>query len=418
MTKSDYSFHLQKKKKQVFLQLLRGERYDIDLPALFEGDIPWLNGDHVDFIKHLFTRTDECLHNATRKLSYTTAQLINNESNRWRMEALEKFSSRFRDLFCVETEADWRRIVKARTPAPKKMALLRKHLYAGIANSFGWIRFRPINVLRGHMDVLAEMVACDEALLWKGDKIAYANVFFAFVYNRKEEECRQLKVDRIKDFCRQLVVQEKVDFPEPYFFFLMLFWPRMEEVLPKHSEARRDIVQYKTADSEILETLRKCIEELPKFEEQLADAQIRAGLRWVGHNHAHKPCPIFYLREESTFGSLPLSPATGHRAQWKGSRRMSGTLDRNENVVITFAPDRSRGVAEERLTVRAATHFTRGKGWIKDVSFVLGFTFSGPVAYDIKQENVENRILEMLGIPTGANDQEEGAEEKDGGEQA
>ncbi len=425
---------LQGEKKETFLQFLRKEKEGLDLPSLFRDDVTWPWAEYYDFISDLLSRTAECLQNVTRKLTYTHANHLWLQSNRWKMEMLEGFTKEFGDMFGVKAGGDWRKLAgKSGKSSKEKMSFLRKHLSAGITNSFGWIKLRQPDILRDHREHLAAMaeLACKDAPMWTEDKISYANVFFAFVYNRKAEECRQLKVELIKHFCRQLV-QDEVDFPEPYFFFLMLFWPPMvaEQQHERQRYGRggggasvRNVLRYQSVDSEVLDLLRRCIVRLQEFEEQFTDAQVKAGL-YI----SSKPVPIFYLRE-SRGGSEAVPVASSLRSnwtQWSDGCRVCGTLDNRKDAVISFAPDRrGLGIAtrcggEQRLTIRAATHFTRGKKWARDVNFVLGFTFSGPVAYGIKQENVEDRNLEMLGMPPGAGDEGEGegAEDEDVGEEA
>ncbi len=127
--------------KEAFLEMLRGERKDFDLPSLF-FDVEWSWTEYHSFIRDLLKRMLECFQNVTRKLTYTTVQFLNPQDT-WKMDALENFTQDFQDMFGVRLGGNWRKYAEKESVSVKtRMYFLRRFLSAGIANSFGWVMRR------------------------------------------------------------------------------------------------------------------------------------------------------------------------------------------------------------------------------------------------------------------------------------
>ncbi len=248
--------------------------------------------------------------------------------------------------------------------------------------------------------------------MWVGDRISYINVYFAFAYHNWQGDHKHLKLEAVKEFCYKLV-QDNVNHPEPYFFFLVLFWPHMilQKQGPWQKSKSHHCLRYEHVDPDILDLLKRSIARLAEFEDQLTDAHVKAGLYIHG-----KPVPIFYLSGGGTKerdNEVPIISSKNVRwGQIPPDDRVHGKLDDKKDVVVSFAGDRRSsgpgvgGCREQSLTIRAATLYTRGKHWVKTVSFILGFTFSGPVAYGISPDDVESRNVQMASRPVGNGEEE------------
>ncbi len=164
-----------------------------------------------------------------------------------------------------------------------RLRLRRRFLAAGVANTFGWLSRHGLgNPSNRLMDLQGTLLAMfnigkeSKIPLLSRDKISYMNVKFAFDFHGLQS-CR-LDQDLVKSFCRELVT-ENVDFAEPYFFFLLLFWPGLAS--PGES----------TTSPDTFDLLEECIGRLKDFERRHSEAQLRSGF-----NFQQQPRFLLYLR--------------------------------------------------------------------------------------------------------------------------
>ncbi len=262
-----------------------------------------------------------------------------------------------------------------------RLRLRRRFLAAGVANTFGWLSRHGLgNPSNRLMDLQGTLLAMfnigkeSKIPLLSRDKISYMNVKFAFDFHGLQS-CR-LDQDLVKSFCRELVT-ENVDFAEPYFFFLLLFWPGLAAT----GES--------TTSPDTFDLLEECLGRLKDFERRHSEAQLRSGF-----NFQQQPRFLLYLRQaDSDGGRAKVASAKKLKRFVQGSRdrdmfRCGGTLDDSKNVVMSFQVDDGGGSPSQdeeegsfrHLTVRNTNLFHRMKPHVKRVTFNLAFTFAGPVA--------------------------------------
>ena len=360
------------KVKTLFLERLRNSNNGgetLEITSICEP-VNWQWRELYSFISQLYSRTERNLHFVTRKLTYMNvfSKTSPDDNQQLRLRILEKYVKEFEELFGCDQDLEfWRRLLQKMKTSKSQMNFLRQMLAIGITNSFGWLicrgnYYEP--TLRKYRDILNEMEKVGgKSEFIVQDKISYLSVCFGMVFRKMDFENR-LKLDSVEDFARELVI-DNVDFPEPYFFFLLLFWPE-KDVVPTEED---------------ISLLQKCMYKLREYEDTFTDTQRRSGFYF-----GKKSTPIFFLKERNINGSkLSRLISTKDFQRWNQPNNaawLHGRYDKNTNVVIDFGPER-------RLTIRSASLHYRGKRGAPGVKFVVGFTFGGAVAFGLDGDSVE-----------------------------
>ena len=346
-----------KDKKKQFLEILRQESKQ-DLRTLFPSVTDWQV--FLNYVKNLYRRSHECLQVVTKKLGYVNMSDENLDKKQW-ISTLEKRVKEMDDIFGFERER-WQRQVKENN-CDWSLRNLRRFLAMRMSNSFGWLALSKTCCSEDQLQFMREVLLKMEQLhetrqprdigLVACDKVSYLNVAFAKVHGRHEGA--NLDLSRVRKYSRELV-EDNVDDPEPYFFFLMLFWPS----------------EYEDTN---LDLLRRSIKKLSEFEETLTNPRdsMRYGFR-------SKTFPIFFLSDGKGYDKV-VSAQNVRRFQMANlAITIRGQLDVNKDVDIMLKSTQSR----KALKIKAANHYHRGS-LAKSVIFYVGFTFAGPKAYYIEE---------------------------------
>ena len=349
-------------KKQQFFAILRKDKNAIDLRLLFPEMSSWEG--MLDFLINLQERSQYLLTSICKQISYYSDDHLSN------IQDITFMMNRYHLVF--KSAGIWMRNVDESDLS--SLAIQRKHLTMNMAHDFGWIgliRSVRRNIVSDLSLVLDKMKRISDLHGGHGltidDKVAYINVAFAKVHRKMDYS--HVDFNALKKFISELVTSDIDNHPEPFYFYIMLNWPRPDEPNPD------------------LHLIRQCIKKLVMFEEDLPGTGYERKER--------KSPPHFFLRafEDNIDQVIPTSQFENGEKKDKRQLRLRGKFNRNKNVVITFRNGDS-------LTLPAASLHNRRKNF-EDVSFSLGFTFSGPKAYHTddgmsereKLKNLENNAL-------------------------
>jgi hypothetical protein len=333
----------------------------------------------------IFDETQRCLQAATRKLTYFDI----NESDPYRrrsLRALENNIVQFEKVFGFG-EFDLVSILQRNQDPKVQMQELRRFLITSISNCFAWLvhnlrtrrassssssssELGPENKLQTLVNTLREMRRISSTTpnchLNVQDKLSFVNVAFAHPY---QELKPLLSFETCDAFCQELILAN-VDFPEPYFFYTCLHWPTRGFLNEQEKEF-----------------LPKCQVRLKEMEGNYPDFFTKYGTRYG------KPRVLFYMKQQSgrsADNGANSNVLTKHEreAQW-----VHGNLDEQKNVEI---PVRGPGAP---LRLRADSLIFRGRDLVFYVKFKVGFTFAGPVAFQLRVDvsGEQGQMRDQLG---------------------
>ncbi len=327
--------------------------------------------DHLNFVSGLYENTKECLYLLTRKMTYVDTLSYDRDQIEL-LENLEHYIDEVNSIFGSKNPV-WRQQLERKNIDPEqKMNILRLFLAVGVANTFGWLsrlRIRNVDTKISDLQKIATTMATVSAEaklpMSTRDKISYMNIKFAFDFHQMSRNCT-LSEERVKDFCKRLVSDE-AKFAEPYFFYLLLFWPDLNKSTP----------------SDTFELLRGCISELKRFEKLQSESE-----------QPPPPRFLFYLSQHWEDGRPKLSSAKNGK-NFNNAFRYPGRLDENKNVVMSWGG----GDQVAELTVRNINLAYKLKPYVRSVTFSLVFTFAGPVACFLTDDaqDVEMKRMEAKG---------------------
>ena len=327
--------------------------------------------DHLNFVSGLYENTKECLYLLTRKMTYVDTLSYDRDQIEL-LENLEHYIDEVNSIFGSKNPV-WRQQLERKNIDPEqKMNILRRFLAVGVANTFGWLsrlRIRNVDTKISDLQKIATTMATVSAEaklpMSTRDKISYMNIKFAFDFHQMSRNCT-LSEERVKDFCKRLVSDE-AKFAEPYFFYLLLFWPDLNKSTP----------------SDTFELLRGCISELKRFEKLQSESE-----------QPPPPRFLFYLSQHWEDGRPKLSSAKNGK-NFNNAFRYPGRLDENKNVVMSWGG----GDQVAELTVRNINLAYKLKPYVRSVTFSLVFTFAGPVACFLTDDaqDVEMKRMEAKG---------------------
>ena len=348
----------EQKNKTVFLEMLYNHSLDID--TFFRGitSYPW--EEYMEFISTIFSRSHECLTKITTNLSYVTAS-----SNIYTTNMIAKIRNlvpKFNKCFLQDIDIPWMECLGKLKQPSAKADYLRKLFKLYAMYSFGWLKLDEN--LPNHQQKLLQFQEIitssqDKETFETKDKIVYVNVFFALKYTKYDNI--RLNGDLVLGFLKELV-RNGVDISEPYLFYLMLIWP---------TEISDDI------DQDIF----LCIEKLKELESLN-----------VKRSHGYKPPVLFFLGKGK--GADKLLPFHSNKAKQsrrqiqEEASRFRGKLDGESNVEITSHTG-------SVISVRMADLRFRALNKIEEVSFLIGFTFGGPVACDYELTRRQDEALAL-----------------------
>merc|ERR1712062_189720 len=151
----------------------------------------------------------------------------------------------------------------------------------------------------------------------------------------------------------QDLVKSNLDICEPYFFYLMLFWPTD---ISKNNEVE----------------IFTCLNKLRQLED------IRENL--VKSRGDVTPIRFILGEGDGTDKILPFD-VKNRKRRYDNARRFTGKLDGHRNVDIPLRSGRNL-----KIPLRDAVRF-REDNKFEEITFIIGFSFGGPVAldYEIKR---------------------------------
>jgi hypothetical protein len=245
------------------------------------------------------------------------------------------------------------------------MLLLRRQLNSVFASNFGgMISFDEAMDFRRNQTYVKQLYDLSiknvDYHLVSEDKVFYMNVAFGLRFLNLPTD---LNVREVRKFCQELV-EDQVNYAEPYFFYLLLFWPN------EYADSKMN--------QKTFNMLRNCQSELGKYE---AENSFNGGAR-KRFTHSRSRT-IFFLSSGNDLHRVK-SPGDVPLKQLEGVVRLKGTVDERKNIDCFLTED-GRWTLKLRAVSLANRTTTKGQ----NVTFNVGFGFGGAVAYNVRTEEEE-----------------------------
>ncbi|XP_077977628.1 sterile alpha motif domain-containing protein 9-like [Glandiceps talaboti] len=211
-------------------------------------------------------------------------------------------------------------------------------------------------------------------------------------------------IDRVYDMTKLYIQITHSDSLYPYYFLSMLMWPRENSNLPYDASILDDAIQ----------NLKSMFGS--KQKDRPEGGQLGKNKRIPITQCRLKPTTLFFLGKESGLRAFihtsDLQLSGGGNLEFKGDRfwesaRVRTRLKRLRGVVWSHNQIRACDVLnEDKATIEILTSIPfKSVSSRETVSFYLGFSLSGPVAYHIStrldSEEFDDDIQELLPVPNG-----------------
>ncbi len=329
--------------------LIKSSRQEI---PLILPVVSWRWDDEVlSVVDNLYVRTLECFTKVSQNMNY-----FNQETEKRRIENISRHMKTFEGYFGKHLTAQ----ENDKLNPDQKLERTRSYLIIRLANKFTWA---CKNFSEKEMnDMYGRVMAIDSNSQDSNDKLCLVNVVMSSLYKFRtssgilsKHPLNQLN-QLVYDYCHQLV-QSDMNAPEPYLFYMIMNWPIGETCTSTYDKA----------------LLLKCIEKLKNFKDQNKNVTTT------------KLFPIFFLSGKgSETGLMRLFPFRQQNTKALLNLKKKGNItkltgDVTEDDFISYSLP-----SEEKIKIRPADfNLIKSKGILK-VTFQLGFTFGGPLAYSIE----------------------------------
>jgi hypothetical protein len=238
------------------------------------SQVSWSWDDYYDLITFLWSRTLECLQEVTGKLNY-----FHHDPEKKTFERLGRFFNEFENIFGPDNKG-WKKYIQHSTPSvDEKVEYLRRYLKLNCVEKFSWsLMHLKQNQLWDVYERIEQIrTFCTQSnstiFMNNNDKLCHINVILCghyFGVRGVLEWARNVQdVKLVNTYCSELVVSE-MDIPEPYLFYLMMFWPDEKNNVPSivnedrwdYNKDRWDNDFPPTLDEDLL---LKCLGKLTEF---------------------------------------------------------------------------------------------------------------------------------------------------------
>ena len=264
--------------------------------------------------------------------------------------------------------------VKSNMSVELKIKLIREALNCRLIRSMIYCMHKNTQEIESAQKLVKDLFAlCEEKDLMNEDKNFFLNTYFAEHYTLNRKPNADMK--DVRSYSFQLAKSD-FPYPEPYFYYMILHWPNEDEDKETNTEYTD------TYDEQLL---YHCIQQLKRIQEQKSISFTENNIRYGKTPYQR---PFYFLAKESGFKRLDRVPDGGigyKYGQWSKVRKtLYGKISGSNDKRITYQLPKGK-----QVDIRPQHHRWLQASNVREVSFELGFTFAGPLAYNIKEVNQE-----------------------------
>jgi tetratricopeptide (TPR) repeat protein len=354
--------------RECFISCLTNKKERLDLSTILP-DVSWDWNDYILLVSSLWQKTLECFSEATRKMNFVdphkkpVKSFVNTLGRQ--MEELE-------DIVGSLSNSN-----------SQNLQYLRSYLQLRCAQNFIWVLLyfndkQLFNIFNKVLEMKKIIKEKKTLSLGTNEKQCLLNAVICSIYKANSHQgegifnalSKPMIRNTVLDFCRELMVSE-LNVPEPYFFYMLLSWPadKIEENPKIYDE----------------ELFLKCQQKLRAF----ASGENRS------QDEKTKTNPFFFLTVKPQITNLhrlySFNPRTGSLEAIKRNNRIKklrGQILDDSHIGYKL----SSGAT---MKIRPADLNQIRSGGMTKVTFQLGFTLSGPIAYSIENAGEKSAIEKM-----------------------
>jgi hypothetical protein len=353
------------KEKKRFITALTKFSFSQDVSYVLPN-VSWVWDEFRGMTDNLYQRTLHCFSQVTKNMNY-----LNHSNEDKRMEKLGWQVKSFGKIFGVQPNV-WKNAMVSQDINPdQKVEHLRSFPIIKFANKFTWAckNFSEEEMLDIYLRMSEiKKFKTDGVHMTNDDKLCLVNAIMSSLHTFGSQRGILSKMSYnelnkiIYEYSHELVIN-KMDAPEPYLFYMMMNWPSESENPPTYCN----------------ELLIQCQDKLKQFENRNKNFIER------------KLPPIFFFQNDVSSSGLqrlyPFKQKSSKRLLNLGTnaaiKKLTGDVVNDTFICCKFPQGDS-------INIRPADLNLVRSGGITRVTFQLGFTFGGPVAYSV--ENDEERI--------------------------
>ncbi|XP_065656355.1 uncharacterized protein LOC136081903 [Hydra vulgaris] len=319
--------------------------------------------EHGRFLQTLFERSQHCIETI---LKHADTEKIQN------MDHLVRICAKQSKLFQDETDSKLlKNLMKPNLTGESKVNDIRKYCKINQLSFLAYVK----EIKRYNVNKFFQIQNIFEKL--KGiSKISELDCYFKICFLKAN--IGQKPILSFEDACSlsnelSNISLEELQKYETFFWYMVFHWPTQLEVEKKKLPATYD-----------LQRLIRCIQKL----KQIHDDDAKFVLTKKEQRHAFKLNPIYFLNNEEQYSKLEdvtLDTDYADRRSYVGHQRFNGRIKDQSNLEYFISDGTS-------LIIRSANlRYNRGS-IAQYVTFHVGFTLAGPVAYNI---DIDDRIQRL-----------------------